>query len=525
MNTARLAKWVVATALMVASVSYGSWIETFDGGSLDLATWEFLSYPQLTGTFTQTIVPGAEGNDYLAFAETSSTSVGGAAFGAAFGDDEVFGDVRVGAVVNVTGDASHNHHGLLARAAYVIDDGSMSGYPGVIASCYVMHINWENGPANLKIDIEKVVQLQNMMDTHDFDILVPGLDNAESFYAELDVVGSGPVYVTGSLYEYQGGPLVARTPTMVDTAGKDYWEDEDVRDTPFLTGPCGIFAQNEQSEPAGFYTTFDDVSAVSDGPSAAAVYPADSATDVSILPTLSWKEATFATGRQLWFGKPGEMQMVDPAPVGTTYALELLEYDQEYQWRVDQVGPNGTVTGHPWTFTTGDALPVETFESYADSDAIAAAWPHNIEGYDYIFLETGTVNQGAKAMRFTYQNQFEPFFTAATHTFANAQDWNVTNPSFLSLMFKGDEDNVEQRLYVSLEDAAGNEATVAHPYNFAVQSETWRTWNIDLAEFTGAGVDLATVTKLTIGLGDGTNSNQEGEDIDAIIIDRICLRP
>ena len=39
-------------------------------------------------------------------------------------------DVRVGAVVNVAGDASHNHHGLLARASYLIDpDGTVKGAP------------------------------------------------------------------------------------------------------------------------------------------------------------------------------------------------------------------------------------------------------------------------------------------------------------------------------------------------------------------------------------------------------------
>lgn len=524
MSISRRGLWVVGAILMVASVGYSSWIETFDGGSLDLATWEFLCYPQLTGTFTQTILSGSEGNDYMAFQEVTSAGTGGAAFGAAFGSAEVFGDVRVGAVVNVAGDASHNHHGLLARAAYLIDDGSISGYPGVIASCYVMHVNWENGPANLTIDIEKVVTLQNIMDTDDFDIIVPGLDNAQSFYAELDVVGAGPVYVTGSLYEYQGGPLVARTPTLIDTAGNDYWEDPDEQDAPFTTGPAGIFAQNERPEPAGFYTTFDDVSAVSDGPSAAAVYPADGATDVSVMPTLAWKEAAFATGRQLWFGEPGQLQMIEEAVEGTTYTMDLLESGHTYQWRVDQVGAGGTVVGHTREFTTGDILPVEDFESYAGNADIASTWVHNIEGFDYVFLDTGTVNQGAKAMRLEYQNQYEPYMTAATRTFATPQDWTTIDPTALTLTFRGKRDNVEQRLYVSVEDAAGNEKTVAHPHNFAVQSEPWRTWEIELSEFTDAGVDLAAVQKLTIGLGDGTTSSQEIDDVDAIYLDRIGLK-
>lgn len=534
MSTARLVKWVVVTALMVTATSYGSWIETLADGDLDLETWEFLAYPQVAGTFTQPILAGEEGNHYLAFEETTSVgaSVPGAAFGAAFGSDESFGDVRVGAVVNVAGDASHSYHGLLARAEYLIDDGSISGAPGVIASCYIMHIDWSNGPANLGIDIEKVVQLQNMMDTDDFEVVASSFANAESFYAELDVVGSGPVYITASLYEYKGGPLVARTPTMVDTAGKDWWEDADVRDEPFLSGPCGIFAQNEDPEPVGFYTSFDDIAALSDGPSAVAMYPADGATEVTVLPTLSWTEASFATGRQFWFGKVGQMEMVDPAPEGSTYAPGMLEYGQTYQWRVDQIGPNGTVAGHTRTFTTDTVLPIEYFETYAGTDDLTAAWLDSIdlEGWDYSFLETETVSQGAKALRFEYSNQFDPFITEVTRTFAEPQDWTVTNATTLSLMFKGEQDNFEQPLYIRIVDGTGNEATVQHPYTYAAQSEPWRSWDIDLAEF--EGVDLTAVASLTIGAGDGTQTDQDpGDpphrepDTDQIIVDRICLRP
>lgn len=523
MNTRIAMAWTAAAVLATAGVALGNWHETFDGEDFDLATWQFLAYPDMTGSFTQTITPGADGNGYVAFKETNSVGVGGAAFGAGFGSEEVFRDVRVGAVVNVAGDASHNYHGLIARGRYFITGGPPAS--GVVADCYIMHINWEDGPANLTIDLEKVVMNSNIMDEN-FDVLVPRLANARSYYAELDVVGSEPVYVTSSLYEYKGGPLVARTATMVDTNGNDWWEDPDEHDEVFTEGISGIFAQNEQSEPPGFYTTFDDVSSVSDGPSAVAVYPTHGTTDASILPTLTWVEAAFATGRQLWFGKPGYMEAVDPAPDGTSCVPGLLEPGQTYQWRVDQTGPNGTVTGHTWEFTTGQSAPIDDFEFYMSDGDIASAWTHNIEGgFDYVFLETGTVNHGAKAMRFEYQNQYEPFATEATRTFAEAQDWTVVNPSTLSVSFRGEGDNLEQRLYVKIEDAAANEATIAHPFTYAVQSRPWRTWEISIAEITAAGVDLAAVTSITIGLGDGTDAGQPGDDRDVLYIDNIRLRP
>ncbi|HCO93797.1 MAG TPA: hypothetical protein DIU00_07600 [Phycisphaerales bacterium] len=278
---------LVGIIVLVSSTTQANWLETFDGDELDLATWQFECFPDMTKTFTNTIVTDPNGNKYLSLDETSSAGVGGSAFGAAFGTDEVFTDVRIGAVVNVTGDASWRYCGLVARTEYFVDpDGSLTGVaPGFVAAqTYVMHINWEDGPANLRIDIEKVIMMQNIMRNEGelgLDIVVPGLNHARSYYAEMDVVGSGPVYVTASIYEYKGGPLVARTATMVDTNGNDPWEDEAVNDEVFTSGASGIFAQNENEEPVGYHCTFDDIFSASDGPAAVNPSPANGAIDVS----------------------------------------------------------------------------------------------------------------------------------------------------------------------------------------------------------------------------------------------------
>jgi hypothetical protein len=522
MNTSKRIAWALGIVVVFAGVGFANWSDSFDGGKLNLSTWQFLAFPQVTGTFKQTITAGEGGNYYLAFTETVTSSKGGAAFGAGFGSSEKFKDVRVGATVDVAGDACHNYYGLIARASYFVDpDGKLTGVaPGVVADCYIMHIDYSKGPANLALDLEKVVMNQNMMDK-DIGVVIPQLANARSYYAELEVVGSGPVYVTGRLYEFKGGPLVAQTPTMVDTDAKDPWEDANKRDKVFTEGISGIFAQNEDEEPVGFYLTWDDVSSVSDGPTAVILSPADGATGVSMQATLRWVEAGFATSRQLWLGTPGNLALVDPAPTGASYVTGLLEPGQTYQWRVDQVGATGTVTGHTWQFTTGQGLAIDDFESYADNAAIAAAWPHNIAGYDYVLLETSVVNQGAKAMSLGLQNQYEPFFTEATRTLAAPQDWTAGSPDQLSISFRGKADNVEQKVYVRVEDAAGNQATVANPLMYAIQTEYWRTWDIALTEFTG--VDLTAVKKLTIGAGTGTDSGQSDKDEDTLYIDNIRL--
>jgi hypothetical protein len=214
-------------------------------------------------------------------------------------------------------------------------------------------------------------------------------------------------------------------------------------------------------------------------------------------------------------------------PGGASYDPGTLEFNTTYTWRVDQVGAGGDVVGHTWQFTTADYLPVDNFESYADSQEIAATWLHNIgPDYDYIFLETGTVRQGAKAMRFEFQNQYEPFVTEATRTFDEPQDWTILDLGSLALDFRGRDDNKEHLMFVRVEDAAGNQATAEHPFVYAVQSQPWRSWTmIDLAEFAAAGVDLTAVAKLTIGAGNGTNSGQETEDVDTLYLDNIRLYP
>jgi hypothetical protein len=358
----------------------------------------------------------------------------------------------------------------------------------------------------------------------DYEVQVPGLDHTRSYYAELEIVGSDPVYITGSLYEHKGGPLVARVPTLIDTNAQDPWEEPGLPDQVypiFAGGVSFIGAFNENPEPAGYYTTFDDAFSTSDGPSAVNPSPAIGATGVSVNAELSWIEAEFATSRELWLGKPGALERVEPVPTGTTYTTGALEFGQTYQWRVDQVGSLGTVTGHTWSFTTEECLSVDDFESYTDDAAIMAAWIDNIATVDYISLATGD-NQ---SMQFEYQNQFDPFITEATRTFTSTQDWTVNNVKALSLSFFGENNNVAQPMYVKLEDAAGHSWKVEHPLTHAVESEQWHEWTVALEQFSDNAVDLSHIKKITIGFGDGTNSGQVDLDKDIVFIDDISLYP
>jgi hypothetical protein len=520
---------MVAVLIAVIGITCGTaranWLETFDGDSFDLFTWQFGCYPDMTKTFEATISDGPDDNDYLSLDETSPDNIGGSQFGVGIGDpDDVFQDVRVGATFNVTGEASWNYHGLAARISSFIDDGSITGAPGIVASTYAMVIHYEEGPANLKVELLKAVNLQtDIMAEWQPEVRVPGLDHAKSHYFELDVIGSDPVYITGSVYEHEGGPLLVRTPTFIDTNANDPWEAPNIHDGVFAEGTSGIFGRWEAPQPAGYHSPFDDVFSISNGPAAVNPGPADGATGVPIDVALSWIEAEFATGRELWLGKAGAMEKVETAPTGTTYTPGILELGQTYQWRVDQVGPDGAVTGHKWIFKTADCVIVDDFDSYENDAGIQTAWPHNISGgFQYVFLSD---DNGNKLMRFELENQFDPYFTEGTRTFDSPQDWTIASVESLSLRFKGEHENTEHLMYISLEDAAGKSCTVEHPQRHACQSDSWRQWSVALGLFSDGGVDLTAVKKITLGLGDGTDSGQDPADRDHILIDWIELCP
>ncbi|MHC4743374.1 MAG: hypothetical protein ACYS8Z_15770 [Planctomycetota bacterium] len=535
---------VLGLFLMLGAAASADWFETFDNMTFD-QTWTWGCYPDVTKTFTHTLTDGPGDNDYLSMDESTKfdedTASYGSAFGIGFCTHEKFTDVRVGTVVNVAGDAASFYHGMGARASYFVDNGSISGVPGIIANAYIMHINWEDWPPEFYIDIEKVIWNQNNM-AQGFDVAVPGLDNGGSFYAALDIVGNNPTYVTGYLYEYEGGPLVAKTATLVDTDAQDSWEGSPIPEIPgneeavFPDGYSGIFGQNERSDPAGYHTTFDDVSSASGGargPVAVCLSPVDGATGVDIdAADLEWVEAASTTSRELWFGKEGAMRLVSPA--GTAYDPGTLELGQTYQWRVNQIGPAGTTEGPVFTFmtegTSDGCLLIDDFESYGGDWDIQVAWPDDIDGWNYTFLETFEVYSGAKAMRFEYQNQFEPYITKLVHTFAGPQDLTKGDLAVLSLHFRGLADNYEQKLFVELEDSRGPAYAVAvdNPFSYAAKTEVWQKWIVELSEFSGGGLDLTAVTKISIGTGDGTPSAQPigpPADMDFLYIDDIKICP
>jgi len=74
-------------------------------------------------------------------------------------------------------------------------------------------------------------------------------------------------------------------------------------------------------------------------------------------------------------------------------------------------------------------------------------------------------------------------------------------------------------LYVALQDSFNRRAVVSHPDSDVVQSSDWVAWSIPLAEF--ADVDLASIAKMCIGIGDPNDPKPGGAG--RVFVDDIYL--
>jgi hypothetical protein len=379
MGTVKKTIWALMITVLLAGAAYANWSDSFDGGKLNL-NWTFVSFPDVTGTFKQTITAGADGNDYyLTFTETTPVAQGGSAFAAGFGTDEKFKDVRVGATVNVSGNDCHYfYYGLIARASYFVDpDGSLTGVaPGFVADGYILHVDYSDGPANLKINIEKVRMNSNVMDKTPTAV-IPSVLNERSYYAELEVVGAGPVTVTGRLYDSKGGRLVAEV-SFVDTDAKDPWEDPAKQEKVYKEGLCGIFAQNEQGdgEPAGFTCSWDDVSVVSDftpNPNLVIDDFESYVDDAEIGAT--WVDNIAGAGNDYTF--------LDSGTVYQGYKALRLEVQNQYEPNITEA-TRTFATPQDWTVGATNTLSLMFHGYYADADKVDDKYHANVEQPLYV---------------------------------------------------------------------------------------------------------------------------------------------
>jgi hypothetical protein len=255
---------------------------------------------------------------------------------------------------------------------------------------------------------------------------------------------------------------------------------------------------------------------------AADPYPAKGAVDVSPTPILRWAPGTFAASHEVYFGadadavknagKTSPEYKASKALGEETYDAGRLELETTYYWRIDEVNstnPGSPWIGNVWSFTTGDFLVVDDFESYNDidppdpvSNTIYSSW---IDGYGILtngaitsndlppYAEQTVVHGGAQSMEYLYDTNF--MISESTLTLIYPRDWTEEGVTRLSLWIRGSSANAADRVFV----AAGGTAVVYHDDPAATQLSGWNEWVIDLTAF--AGVNLTNVSTITIGMG------------------------
>ena len=65
-------------------------------------------------------------------------------------------------------------------------------------------------------------------------------------------------------------------------------------------------------------------------------------------------------------------------------------------------------------------------------------------------------------------------------------------------------------LYLTVEDKAGKSKTVVNANASATTVSAWTEWRIPLSDLSAAGVNLSSVKKITIGVGDKTSPKAGG---------------
>jgi len=273
--------------------------------------------------------------------------------------------------------------------------------------------------------------------------------------------------------------------------------------------------------------------------------------------TLTWDKGFYTAdtnGHRVYFGtnfnEVNEADTLDPQYKGiqttASYLATGLELGKKYYWRIDEVntaGPDPNLwPGDVWNFTVGAYRVVDEFANDNNDDDLRARWKNDPIDYACSLYGSGAIlysdtgGQTGRGMRFEYDNNDRPdmglsYFSEGRFEYASGMDWTYgdanTTLRALALSYRGvatnDADETYDRLYVAVESTDGNMAIVMHDDPIAQRKTAWDEWNIDLRDFSDAGVNLTSVKYLYIGSGVRCNETDPNGGEGAVVFDNIRL--
>jgi hypothetical protein len=271
--------------------------------------------------------------------------------------------------------------------------------------------------------------------------------------------------------------------------------------------------------------------------------------DIRDVTMLRWSPGETAASHDVYLGNDKNALESQGNQAATSFPLAgLVELGGgDYYWRIDEVEADGTVrTGRVWKFTVRPYLLIDDFESYTNDspnrlfqtwvdglgfsqdehfpdghpgNGTGAAVGHDIWNpdsphFEGTIAEIEIVHGGRQSMPLAYNNTNAPWYSEAERTWAVPQDWTAHGVDTVTLYVRGAADNTPSQLYVVIEDSSGT-------VGVATTATEWVEVAIPASEFTAAGVNMAAVKKMSIGVGDRTGGTPGGAGV--IYIDDVRL--
>ena len=293
-----------------------------------------------------------------------------------------------------------------------------------------------------------------------------------------------------------------------------YWRVDEVNED-YVPGPIPVPPDHRWRGPIWRFRI--------EGPAANPI-PADTAEGQSIYTILKWEPGTDSEEHDVYFGT--DFDEVNEADVSdanvfkvtqgpNSYNPGTLELSQTYYWRIDELRNSGAdvIKGYIWSFTTAPHYVIDDMESYVTYvNEIYDTWEPTATAV--IGVKIGDANyihgdeEDGQSMEYRFRNQYSPYYAQTTRTFSPVQDWTAAGFKVLTLYFRASMDNDAsdiQPMYVVVTDGVHTGTVECDDPNDMIRGWVgWQEWNIELQEFTDAGVDLTNVTELGIKIGDGS---------------------
>jgi hypothetical protein len=232
-------------------------------------------------------------------------------------------------------------------------------------------------------------------------------------------------------------------------------------------------------------------------------------------------------------------------PPGASFTLQA---GTTYYWRVDEVNSTTVFKGNVWSFTPAAYINIDDFEDYNSTDELTANWP---DGYSVTGCTSLTGNAGrvlirdanGKYLQYSYSDSGDVgngdppwYFSEAKRPYSGGTSFTgggviYPAPKKLRIDYRGTAvnaaDPVYDRMYVAIEDTAGNVSVYPNPDAHAAQVGNWTSWYIALTDINALGaphpVKLNAVTGFAIGFGQRCNNYDFGGGDGNVMFDNIRL--